>query len=147
MKLFTRRRRAKRLEKELGTGLWRQAHDRYVRGLDRFHQILDGVEDDEVHNQLVVIGDELADRLPLVYSLCQQAHQRYPATEMRVPAGAQMLHSALSRAANHLATTAEAEAMLRLNHGTIEAVRHRADQVLQNLNEAEAALGGKTREM
>ena len=52
MKLLSRRRRLKKLEKDLGTGLWRRAHDRYVRGLDRFHQILEGVDDDALHNQL-----------------------------------------------------------------------------------------------
>src|SRR5699024_5711955 len=137
MNLFARRRRAKQLEKDLGAGLWRQAHDRYVRGLDRYHQILAGVQDDELHNQLVPIGDELAAQLPRVYQLCRTAHAQYPATELRVPAGAQHLHSGLARAANHLATTAEAEAMVRLNHGRIEAVRHRADEVLRSLQEAE----------
>lgn len=141
MKLFARRRRAKELEKALGTGLWRQAHDRYVRGLDRYHQILAGVQDDELHNRLVPIGDELADQLPLVFQLCRTAHAQYPATELQVPAGAQRLHSGLSRAANHLATTAEAEAMARLNHGGIEAVQHRADEVFRSLQEAEDRFG------
>lgn len=141
MKLFSRRRRAKQLERDLGVGLWRQAHDRYVRGLDRYHQILAGVEDDAVHNQLVPIGDELADQLPRVYRLCKTAHAQYPATELQVPAGAQHLHSGLSRAANHLATTAEAEAMVRLNHGGTEAVRRRADEVLRSLQEAEDRFG------
>lgn len=138
MKLFVRHRRAKLIEKELGTGLWRQAHDRYVRGLDRYHQILAGVEDDQLHNQLVPIGDELAQQLPRIYQLCRSAHAEFPAQELRVPAGAQRLHSGLSRAANHLATTAEAEAMVRLEHGELEAVRHRAQQVLRAVAEAEA---------
>ncbi|GAA1825707.1 hypothetical protein [Nesterenkonia flava] len=144
MKLFTRRRRARRMEKELGTGLWRQAHDRYVRGLDRYHQILEGVEDDQLHNQLVLIGDELAEQLPTVYDLCRTAHEVYPAEGMQVPGGAaNRLHSCLSRAANHLATTAEAAAMARLQHGTVEAVRRRADQVMSCLQDAEAALAGE----
>ena len=141
MKLFTRHRRAKQLEKDLGTSLWRQAHDRYVRGLDRFHQILAGVQDDELHNKLVPIGDELADQLPRIYQLCKTAHAQYPVKELRVPAGAQQLHSGLSRAANHLATTAEAAAMVRLNHGDLEAVRRRADQVLRALQESQARFG------
>lgn len=140
MTLFPRRRRARRLEKDLGTGLWRQAHDRYVRGLDRFHQILEGVEQDEVYNQLVLIGDQLSDELARVYELCRRAHAEHPATGMQVPGSARTLHSALTRAANHLATTAEAEAMVRLHHGELDAVRHRADQVLQCLAEAESSL-------
>ncbi|WP_120006380.1 hypothetical protein [Nesterenkonia muleiensis] len=139
MELFRGRRRAKKIDKELGKGLWRQAHDRYVRGLDRYHQILEGVEDNAVHNQLVVVGDELAEQLPRVYQLCRRAHEQFPSTGMNVPRGASALHSGLSRAANHVATTAEAEAMVRLQHGQLDAVRRRADQVLQCLAEAESA--------
>lgn len=141
MKLLSRRGQAKRLERELGTGLWRQAHDRYVRGLDRYHQILEGVADDQVHNELVFIGDRLAEQLPRIYELCKEAHAKHPGTELQVPAGAQRLHSGLSRAANHLATTAEAEAMVRLNHGSIDSVRHRAEQVLRALRDGENGSG------
>lgn len=140
MKLFGRRRRAKAIEKDLGTGLWRQAHDRYLRGVDRYHQILEGVEDDAVHNQLVTVGDELAEQLYRVYEICRRAREQFPDSEMRIPAGAHAVHSALSRAANHVATTAEAEAMVRLNSGEFQAVRHRADQVMECLDEAERAL-------
>lgn len=140
MKLFTHRRRTKRLDKELGHGLWRQAHDRFVRGLDRFHQILEGVTDDATHNELVLIGDTLADQLPRVYALCKQGHALYPAEDLRVPGGAQGLHSGLSRAANHVATTAEAEAMVRLHHGTIDAVQRRAAQVIECVDAAEEHL-------
>ncbi|TLP72893.1 hypothetical protein [Nesterenkonia sphaerica] len=140
MKLFKGRRRAKKIDQELGKGLWRQAHDRYVRGLDRYHQILEGVEDDAVHNELVAIGDQLAEQLPRVYELCRCGERDFPATEMHIPAGAHGLHAGLSRAANHLATTAEAEAMVRLSNGQLDSVRHRAQQVLDCLSEAESTL-------
>ncbi|WP_022871954.1 hypothetical protein [Nesterenkonia alba] len=138
--LFGRRRRARRKEKDLGTGLWRQAHDRYERGLDRYHQILEGVAENDIHNQLVAIGDQLAEQLPTVYDLCKAAHQRFPAEGMNIPGAARELHSCLTRAANHLATTAEAEAMVRLHHSEVPAVRRRADQVLACLQDAERAL-------
>ncbi|NDK31145.1 hypothetical protein [Nesterenkonia haasae] len=138
MKLFKVRRRAKKIDQELGKGLWRQAHDRYVRGLDRYHQILEGVEDDAVYNELVTIGDHLAEQLPRVYELCRRGQQEFPATEMQVPAGAHALHGGLSRAANHLATTAEAEAMVRLSNGQLASVHHRARQVVDSLTEAES---------
>jgi hypothetical protein len=138
MKLFRGRRRAKKIDQELGKGLWRQAHDRYVRGLDRYHQILDGVEDDAVYNQLVLIGDQLAEQLPRVYELCCRGQKEFPATEMQIPQGAHALHSGLSRAANHVATTAEAEAMVRLSNGQLDSVRHRASQVLDCLSDAES---------
>lgn len=137
MKLFTRRRRARRLDKDLGKGLWRQAHDRYVRGLDRYHQVIEGVEDDAVYNQLVLIGDELSERLTVVYELCRKAHSQHPGEGMHVPGAARPLHSALSRAANHLATAAEAAAMVRLGNAEATAVRRRADQVLTCLENAE----------
>ncbi|WP_336581848.1 hypothetical protein [Nesterenkonia sp. PF2B19] len=105
MKLFAGRRRARRLEKELGDGLWRQAHDRFVRGLDRYHQVVEGVDDDVVHNHLVAIGDELADQLPAVRDLCRHAHRLFPAEGMNIPGRASELHSCLSKAANHVATT------------------------------------------
>lgn len=138
MKLLSRRRRARRLEKELGRGLWRQAHDRFVRGLDRYHQIVEGVDDDTVHNQLVRIGDELSDVLPVLRTCCGTAQRRWPAQEMRVPGGAATLHSELSRAANDLATTAEAAAMVRLGSAEIAAVRRRADRVLECVEQARA---------
>ncbi len=130
MKLLTRRRRARRLDKDLGRGLWRQAHDRYVRGLDRYHQVIEGVEDDAVYNQLVLIGDELSEQLTVVYELCRRANAQHPGEGMHVPGAARPLHSALSRAANNLATAAEAAAMVRLGSAEVTSVRRRADQVL-----------------
>ncbi|GAB3192233.1 hypothetical protein [Nesterenkonia suensis] len=140
MKLFARRRRGRRLDKDLGRGLWRQAHDRFVRGLDRYHQVIAGVDDDVVHNQLVAIGDELADQLPSVRDLCSHAHRLFPGEGMDIPGRASELHSQLSKAANHVATTAEAAAMVRLGSAEVIAVRRRADRVLTSLQDAEAAL-------
>ncbi len=141
MKLFSRHRRARRIDRELGKGLWRQAYDRYVRGLDRYHQVIDGVAQDEVYNDLVRIGDELAEQLDEIYRLCRTAQGQYPAEGLHVPGGAVGLHSSLSRAANHLATTAEAAAMVRLGHGELSAVRRRADQVLACVGEASTPPG------
>ncbi|MCH8571765.1 hypothetical protein LSI54_10430 [Nesterenkonia sp. AY15] len=136
MKLFPRRRRARRLDKELGKGLWRQAHDRYVRGLNRYHQVIEGVKDDAAYSQLVLVGDELAEQLDTVYELCRKAQISHFSDGLQVPGGATKLHSSLSRAANHLATTAEAAAMVRLGHGELVAVRRRADQVNDSLKDA-----------
>ncbi|MCH8560366.1 hypothetical protein LTH96_08095 [Nesterenkonia sp. LB17] len=136
MKLFPRRRRARRLDKELGKGLWRQAHDRYVRGLNRYHQVIEGVKDDAAYSQLVLVGDELAEQLDTVYELCRKAQISHFSDGLQVPGGATKLHSSLSRAANHLATTAEAAAMVRLGHGELVAVRRRADQVKDSLKDA-----------
>ena len=140
MKLLARRRRARRLDKDLGTGLWRQAHDRFVRGLDRYHQVIEGVEDDAVHNQLVAIGDELADQLPSVYDLCRHAAALFQSEGMDIPGRAAELHSHLSKAANHCATAAEAAAMVRLRSAEVVSVRRRADRVLSGLQDAEGSL-------
>ncbi|MDZ5076801.1 hypothetical protein [Nesterenkonia sp. HG001] len=140
MKLFARHRRDRRLDKDLGRGLWRQARDRFARGLDRYHQVIEGVEDDAVHNHLVAIGDELAEQLPSVQVLCTHAHRLFPGEGMDIPGRASELHSQLSKAANHMATTAEAAAMVRLGSAEIVAVRRRADRVLSSLQDAEAAL-------
>lgn len=140
MKILARRRRARRLDKDLGRGLWRQAHDRFIRGLDRFHQVIEGVEDDVVHNQLVAIGDELADQLPSVYDLCAHAARLFPSEGMDIPRHASELHSHLSKAANHAATAAEAAAMVRLGSAEVISVRRRADRVLSSLQDAEGAL-------
>lgn len=138
MKLFSRR-RAKKVDKDLGTGLWRQAHDRYVRGLDRYHQVVEGITDDALHNQLILIGDELSEELTEVYTLCREAQADHPADGMHVPGAARDLHSALSKAANHLATAAEAAAMVRLGSAEVTSVRRRADQVLASVDDARGA--------
>ncbi|WP_258933511.1 hypothetical protein [Nesterenkonia pannonica] len=93
-----------------------------------------------MHNQLVVIGDQLADQLPVVYDLCRRANERWPGNSLQIPGGSRDLHAALSRAANHVATTAEAEAMVRLQHSEVASVQRRADQVLDCLKEAEGAI-------
>lgn len=137
-RLFGARRQARLLEKELGQGLWRRAHDRYVRGLDRYHQVLDGIADDDVHNRLVLLGDRLAEELTTVRALCREAHTAHPGEGMHIPGEAAALHAALSRAANHLATTAEAAAMVRVGAAEVSAVPRRAERVFQTLRAAEA---------
>ena len=37
--LFSASRQAKHDDAELGKGVWRRVHDRFRRGLDRFHQM------------------------------------------------------------------------------------------------------------
>lgn len=142
-RLLRTRSRARRLDKELGQGLWRRAHDRYVRGLDRYHQVLEGIGDDAVHNDLVLLGDRLAEQLETVRDLCREAHQAHPGDGMNIPGDAAHLHAGLSQAANHLATTAEAVAMVRLGAAEPTAVHRRAERVFETLGAAEAARVGR----
>ena len=32
---------SRRDDAELGKGIWRRSHDRFIRGIDRFHQVLE----------------------------------------------------------------------------------------------------------
>ncbi len=142
-RLIGARRRARRLDKELGHGLWRRVHDRYVRGLDRYHQVIEGIADDAVHHRLVLLGDRLAAELEAVRALCHEAHTVHPGEGMQIPGEAAELHAGLSRAANHLATTAEAAAMVRLGAAEVEAVSRRAQRVFEMLRAAEAVRVGR----
>lgn len=132
---------SRRDDAELGKGLWRRAHDRFRRGLDRYHQVLEGVDDDVLYNELAVIANALAVLLPRVRAVCVEAHRRAPSDEMDVPGELVGVHRALSRAGNALATTAEAAAMLRLAVGPVPvgalSVQRRAATVLEHVEEAE----------
>ena len=56
MGFFTAARQGRKDDAELGKGLWRRAHDRFHRGLDRYHQVLEGVEDDQLYAELVELA-------------------------------------------------------------------------------------------
>ncbi|PYI69877.1 hypothetical protein CVV68_01915 [Arthrobacter livingstonensis] len=107
-------RQGRRDDAELGKGVWRRAHDRFRRGLDRFHQMLEGVADDAAHPApaaeagqdqgqpgarpvgngpaenyaaLVPIANALADLLPVVRTIAAQAHAIAPSEGMEIPTG------------------------------------------------------------
>ena len=129
---------------ELGKGLWRRAHDRFHRGLDRFHQVLEGVEDDQLYGELLEIANELAALLPRVRAVCMEAQRRAPSDGLDIPAALSNVHRSLSKAGNSLATTAEAAAMLRLAVGPVPvgaaSVHRRAEAVFQQVDDAERQL-------
>ena len=145
MALFERFRAAKRDDAELGQGVWRRAHDRFRRGLDRFHQMLEGVHDDELHEALVPVANSLAELLPRVRQLCRSAHAAAPGTGMNIPSGGfAAVHRELTRAGNALATAAEAVAMVRLEELAPDAVVRRSNQVADHILAAEAAMPVET---
>lgn len=102
---------------ELGHGLWRRAHDRFVRGIDRFHQILEKLPSDDALQLIVPEANKLSDLLPRVRSIAVQAQQLAPSTSLDVPASPTGTYSnlqrTLSKAGNSVAQCAEALAMLR----------------------------------
>jgi len=129
---------------ELGKGLWRRAHDRFHRGLDRYHQVLEGVDDEQLYNELVVIANELAGLSPRVRAICVEAQRRSPSDGLDVPGALAGVHRALSKAGNSLATMAEAAAMLRLAVGPVPvgalSVHRRAEAVFEQVADAEREL-------
>lgn len=138
---FARRREAKTLDKELGTGLWRQAHDRFARSLDRYWQIIDpkqpGSMSQEELNGLINAGNVLTDALSTVRQICIQTRQRFGERELDVPAGANDIHRVLSRAANDLAATAQAAALYKSNQTGVDTVGRRAEKVLAAVQAAQ----------
>ncbi|MDQ0675811.1 MULTISPECIES: hypothetical protein [Micrococcaceae] len=144
MGFFSAARQGRKDDAELGQGLWRRAHDRFHRGLDRFHQVLEGVEDDQLYGELVEIANELAGLLERVRAVCMEAQRRSPSEGLDIPVGLAGVHRALSKAGNSLATTSEAAAMLRLAVGPVPvgavSVRRRAEAVFQQVADAERHL-------
>ncbi|MEO5314264.1 hypothetical protein PV772_09095 [Pseudarthrobacter sp. CC12] len=144
MGFFSAARQGRKDDVELGKGLWRRAHDRFHRGLDRFHQVLEGVEDDQLYGELLEIANQLAALLPRVRAVCMEAQRRAPSDGLDIPAALSNVHRSLSKAGNSLATTAEAAAMLRLAVGPVPvgaaSVHRRAEAVFQQVDDAERQL-------
>jgi hypothetical protein len=148
--LFGAARQARRDDKELGKGIWRRTHDRFRRGLDRYHQVLEGVQDEELYGELLAIADELAALLPKVRASCMLAQELHPSDGMDIPGGSlAAVHRCLSKAGNSLAAAAQAAAMIRLDPGhsdtsggsaTVENVRRRADIVIEDVADAQRYL-------
>lgn len=167
---FSAGRQAKRDDNELGKGVWRRAHDRFRRGLDRFHQMLEGLAETESaaaaaapgapgaaaagpaagathhYDAMVTLADQLADLLPVVRGLAVEAQLLGPSEGMEIPTGTggylNDVHRELSRAGNALAATAESLALLRLGVGSPAAVELKADLVRQHVTRAGELLHG-----
>ena len=144
MGFFTAARQGRKDDAELGKGLWRRAHDRFHRGLDRYHQVLEGVEDEQLYAELVEIANQLAGLSTRVREICMEAQRRSPSDGLDVPHTLSDVHRALSKAGNSLAATAEAAAMLRLAVGPVPvgaaSVWRRAETVFEQVADAERRL-------
>lgn len=144
MRFFSAARQGKQDDAELGKGLWRRAYDRFTRGLDRYHQVLEGVEDEELYAELVDIANQLSGLAVRVRLICVEAQRRSPSEGLDIPHALAGVHRSLSTAGNSLATTAEAAAMLRLAVGPVpagaESVRRRAESVMEQVRNAESRL-------
>lgn len=145
------RRRRPRGEGHLGTGVWRRAHDRFQRAVDRYHQVIEPVPDGPLRDSLEVVGADLADLLDVARELCLQAQSDAPSSGLDVPAGpdggAPDLHRRVSRAANLAAQAAEAAAMARVAQrtGDDEAGALRLEGARRAVRDARALLTGGRR--
>lgn len=149
MAFFGAARQARRDDRELGKGIWRRLHDRYRRGLDRYHQVLEGVQDEDLYAELLAIADDLSRQLPEVRRCCMAAQREAPTDGMQIP-GERLgrMHRYLSKAGNSLAAAAEAAAMVRLEGERgrplpgaagawrVDSVRRQAAVVLEDVAEA-----------
>ena len=71
---------SRRDDAELGRGLWRRAHDRFIRGIDRFHQVLERLADTEMIELIVPDANTLADLIPRVRAVAMEAQRIAPMT-------------------------------------------------------------------
>lgn len=140
----------RRDDAQLGQGLWRRNHDRFVRGLDRFHQILERMPNDEMVELMVPEANELADLLPRVRAIAEAAQKLAPSDGTDIPYSPHGYYSdlnrALSKAGNSLALCAEALAMVRCsgecaaNCTSKISVGRRVATVTQHVEDAEALI-------
>lgn len=143
MGLFSQLRAGRADDRELGTSLWRQDHDRFRRAVDRFHQVLEGTESDEVYALLLPSADRLGEMVPRVREIGARCHRLHPVDGDDVPGDLEPVHRALSRAANDAAAAAQAAAMSRFSEtpGIVaKTVERRVGIVADRVAEAVAAL-------
>lgn len=141
MGFFSRLRDQRAISRDLGQGVWRRAHDRFVRSLDRVFQVLEGIEDNDLYNEVVVRANELADLLPQVRQLCIDAQKLTPSDDEHIPQATSQVHRALTKSANDLATTAQVIAMMRMQtkdgeETNLKPVEHRAQIVKDDVSQA-----------
>ena len=125
MRLFGRRR-----PDPLGDGVWRRAHDRFRRAVDRYHQVIEGVPDGELRDALELLGARLAACLDAVRAACERAQAEHPSEGLDIPGAARDLHARLSRGATLAAQAAEAATMARLRAASTPGTAQDARQAL-----------------
>ena len=133
MGFLSEHRAQRRDEKQLGLGVWRRAHDRFRRGLDRFHQVLEQIQDAGLQAAAVPAANELADLLPRVRALCTAAQAMAPTNDQDIPGSEggwlNDLHRELSRAGNDMAQAAEALALARFRTPGVDQETARAHRL------------------
>ncbi|MDO5749777.1 MAG: dehydrogenase [Rothia sp. (in: high G+C Gram-positive bacteria)] len=141
---------SRRDDAELGKGVWRRAHDRFLRGIDRFHQVLERLAGTDMIELVVPSANELADLIPRVRAIAMEAHRIAPSMDTDIPYSPNGtfsdIHRALSRAGNAAALCAEALAMARCfgdcSSGCTRqvTVERRVQTVVEHVQEAEGLI-------
>lgn len=142
MGLFSQLRAGKADDRELGHALWRADHDRFRRAVDRFHQVLEGTEADELYAELLPQANRLGELVATVREACVACQRIAPVEGDDVPGSLEPAHRALSRAANEAATAAQAAAMARYSKdqaAVVATVSRRIGIVEQRVREAREA--------
>lgn len=117
--LFTRLRHGGRRPPDpLGDGVWRRAHDRCRRAVDRYHQVIEPVPPGDARNALERVAVDLVEVLHAVHAQCLTAQREAPSASLDVPGGPRGEHPALyrrlSRTAACVSQAAEAATMSRV---------------------------------
>ncbi|HYY09602.1 MAG TPA: hypothetical protein VE781_01615 [Kineosporiaceae bacterium] len=110
--------------------MWRRAHDRFRRAVDRYHQMLERVPPGAARDRLEGTGGRLAALLDDVHGVCREGQRLAPSAGEDLPGGhgGALLdaHRALARAATLAAQASEAVTL------TVVALRAgRDDEVLR----------------
>ena len=68
---------SRRDDAELGKGIWRRSHDRFIRGIDRFHQVLERLAATDSSASMIELvvpdANALADLIPRVRAVAMEA--------------------------------------------------------------------------
>ena len=138
---------SRRDDAELGRGLWRRAHDRFIRGVDRFHQVLERLAHTDMVELVVPAANSLSDLIPRVRAIAMEAQRLAPSEGTDVPSSPtgvySEVHRALSKAGNSAALCAEALAMARCFGECATgcdrqvSVHRRVETVIQHIEDAE----------
>ncbi len=99
---------------ELGTGVWRRAHDRFDRAVDRFHQVIAPVPDGAARDRLELDGARLARCLEEVRERCVSAQSAWPSSALEIPHDGAGEHARISKGATVAAQAAQAATMVRV---------------------------------
>jgi hypothetical protein len=134
----------------LGNGVWRRVHDRFARGVRRYHAVVEVIPSRPARLELEEIGAELDEVLGLVRMTCERAQAVAPSEGADVPVGPGDVyldvHRRVARAATLCARASESAMMARVSirakdqqglRDHVDAARRTAKQVRELIEGAQ----------